>query len=171
MSMIYPFHSKVEDKLLLIYDRAEKIWQTTFDFPRVSYARLGKVAGRAKFKSNEIILNPDYFIENETEMIESTVPHEAAHLIAYKIDPIFGKDHGPRWRSVMVWLGQRPDRCHCMDSTIARVRQTKQFLYKCEQCGEIVKMGLNRHRKMMAGTRRYIHSRCNGKLISQNQMA
>lgn len=85
-----------------------------------------------------IRLNPVLCFENVEHFIEQTVGHEAAHLITGVVfgrtkqveDPQTGKmvtkkirSHGAEWRSVMVKLGLKPDRCHTYDCSSIEVKK------------------------------------------------
>ena len=85
-----------------------------------------------------IRLNPVLCFENVEHFIVQTVGHEAAHLITGVVfgrtkqveDPKTGKlvtkkirGHGAEWRSVMVKLGLKPDRCHTYDCSSIEIKK------------------------------------------------
>jgi hypothetical protein len=71
--------------------------------------RTNKIVGRAWFTKGLIQLNPvwlaagDYDEEVKEKLLNHTIPHEIAHIIAYRK----WKDtkHGPFWKATMVKLG------------------------------------------------------------------
>jgi len=93
-----------------------------------------------------------------SEQKENTVKHETCHLITFhkfgKVEP-----HGDRWKSVMLECGQKPDRCH-------KVQTAKKTIeVKCVACSKIHLMGLIRSRKMKIGAAVYVCRDCGGKLV------
>ena len=78
--------------------------------PEISFDLRGMAAGQANYRENKIRLNRELLKKHEIDFIEQTVPHEYAHLVAYRK---FGKrirPHGKEWRSVMLALGAEPHR-------------------------------------------------------------
>lgn len=64
--------------------------------------RLTSTAGRAWLESGKIEYSA-YFLEEYTQdMFENTIPHELAHIIAYRM---YGeKNHGKAWKLVALAL-------------------------------------------------------------------
>lgn len=113
-------------------------------FPKVGYRLTGTSAGRAHYITWEVEFNAALLTENVDEFIETTVPHEIAHLITDLVYPeahsrAYGKKrspHGAEWRSVMRTLGvANPQRCHTFD--VASVSNRKpRTEYLCVACGK-----------------------------------
>lgn len=122
----------IEDCVKAVYAKAEKLWQRGFPLPSVFMQNHGTTAGKAWYRENRITLNPGLFNENEKEFFERTIPHEAAHLIAWQI---YGKDlesaHGWQWKEVMWRLGYKATRCHSYATESVR-RKTISDLRKVE---------------------------------------
>lgn len=159
------YKRKTEDKVIAVYSKAQEIWGSIFDLPKVVYDRIGMTAGRAYPSENLIKLNPDYYLKNAEDMIETTVPHEIAHLIARMIDPINGGGHGRVWKVTMMHLGLKPERCHNYDTAPARLRSATKYIYACEKCGTEMELGSCRHKRIQAEGKRYFHKSDRGLLV------
>jgi hypothetical protein len=46
------------------------------------------------------------------ERFRDTLFHELAHAVCYWLHGEEADSHGPKWKAVMVQLGQKPERCH-----------------------------------------------------------
>ena len=88
------------------------------------------------------------------EQKQNTVKHEACHLITWHL---YGKveSHGKEWASTMRYAGQKPDRCH----SVQTAKKTIDVI--CSGCKQVIKMGLIRARKMKRGERNYRCRKCN----------
>ena len=117
---------------------AHKVWQvleelneeynTEFDFPRIEWVVCGTTAGRAWLGQWRIQLNEQLCKENTEDFMSDTIPHEVAHLVAYKV---FGDDgHGDGWRSVMRALGLNPSRCHDYDTRNVQGKRSRSAMYR-----------------------------------------
>lgn len=127
----------------------------------------GRSAGQAKCKSfwgktsdfvvrfNRDMINGNGF----DHIINDTVPHELAHIIAYFTGTDFG--HGKAWKKLCIALGGSGERCHNEEVTPARVMQ--EFLYNTT-CGRVVKVSKIRHNRIQNENRVYSLSN-GGKII------
>lgn len=129
--------------------------------PRVVYEKRGRTAGTANYTTNTIDLNLPMLERHADEMINDTLPHEYAHLLSYRIHgTATGRGHGPAWKSVMVALGQAPERCHSMDTEgLEGVKNKNKYVYRC-RCGKAITVGPVIHRNVQRG--RQYRSRCCG---------
>ena len=156
---------------------AEKHYGITIRMPTIHFAKRGTVAGTANYGKwmlnfNEVLLN-----ENFDTFIETTVPHELAHLVDHQVNGSLHnmldcrgrrmkrQPHGINWQNVMRVLGAEPNRCHNYDVSNARARkpQTRTLHnYQCTGCKSILTMGATRHNNMQAGKVKYSHKSCKG---------
>lgn len=118
-----------------------------FEMPTIRYDLKGTTAGTAHSGKWEINLNSILVIENVDAMIDHTVPHEVAHLVAFKMYGRHIKPHGQEWQDVMRRFAKQPHRCHQYDTTNARVRCKSRFKYNCA-CTEGVVVGPIIHRRV-----------------------
>lgn len=114
-----------------------KVWQVLedlneeynadFDFPKIEWTVIGTTAGRAWLTQWRIQLNEQLCKENVEDFIQTTIPHEVAHLVAYKV---FGDDgHGNGWKSVMRALSLDPERCHDYDTRHVEGKRGRESMY------------------------------------------
>lgn len=121
---------RIEDKILETYLLAQKQFNKSFDLCKLSIENLGsRVRGLAYSGQNLIKINSVYLNESAEHcegVINTTVPHEIAHLITDNLFPNAKQAHGPEWKSVMIKLGLPPVRCHSMAIPSAR-----PFVWEC----------------------------------------
>ena len=129
--------------------------------PDISFDLRGMAAGQANCRENRIRLNRELLEKYTTDFIEQTVPHEFAHLVAYRK---FGgriKPHGKEWRSVMIALGSEPRRTH--NYRVSPARRCRRFLYQCNCAGKDYQLTSIRHNRIKKGIR-YFCPKCKGEL-------
>lgn len=87
-------------RLMGCLNQAEAYFKQTFPIPTVHYNVRGQKAGVAYLQQNEIRLNPILLQENPEYFLKQVIPHELAHLLAFRL---FGrvKPHGQEWRGIM----------------------------------------------------------------------
>ena len=108
---------RVEEIFLGHYNRA---WERARVFwPQVNPVPLrwdlhGSCAGRAWYSADSRIqLNRAYCVAEAKEMIQDTIPHEIAHIVAWQLWRARG--HGVEWKSVFqVLTGKQANRLHSM---------------------------------------------------------
>lgn len=158
-AMELPPDDAVEQKVQsTIYTLQEKLgdpYNITIKAPTVTYDLKGTTAGMAVFdrltKTGNIrINNALLYTDHYEDMIQDTVPHEVAHIVARQV---YGniKPHGKEWQYVMALLGLSATRCHDYDVTHSRTHI--KFTYTC-RCGPIHKVGSALHTKMQSGRHR-----------------
>lgn len=125
--MISPrLQTLAEDKILATLEKAQRVFNQSFEIPDVSFKDMGRVAGKAIYP-NKIILGITLFEQNLERFLARTVPHEVAHLVTHKLFPKAKQAHGPEWRMVMAKLGVVDNsRCHSYDiSAVSNKRQSR----------------------------------------------
>ena len=150
-------HKRIEDKILDVLLRAQEIYKQSFDVPQLVYKQMGRTAGKAWFSAWKIEINPDFLNNGHlSDMINVTVPHELAHLISRKVYGDLGAGHGRFWKSVMIRLGLRPDRCHDYSLEGVKTRRTKRTqTATCPTCGEQLMITPYRVRQIQNGAKVY----------------
>ena len=153
-------HKRIEDKILDVLLLAQSIYKQPFDIPTLEYRQMGRMAGRAWFLAWKIEINPDFLKNGHLEeMINQTLPHELAHLISQKVyGRIIGGGHGRVWKSVMIRLGLRPDRCHDYSLEGVKTRRKAKFAAKCPTCGEQFDITAKRVEQIRAGLKIFHNS-------------
>lgn len=170
---------KIHDKLTACIALAEVAYKTTIPLPRVIYTKRGSTSGEAILQDWTINLNPALLMRNVETFLETTVPHEFAHLIVHQLWPqahlrTRGENgkwtkrdfHGSYWQSVMHALGANPKRCHSYDVTGVANRRPR-YQYKCAHCGASLSVSIVKHNRLKENPRAYRHGRCGslGRLI------
>lgn len=142
---------RAEEKVIQVYLIAEKIFHRNFTLPKVIFRDMGRTAGRAHYHENKITLSPTLLKENTEIFLNTTIPHEIAHLITFQVFGVTG--HGPVWKRVMMSLGVKEiKRCHSYDtSSVGQKRQ--KFVYVCS-CNKFL-FGVARHRKVQNDSAQY----------------
>jgi SprT protein len=154
LSLMQAVNAKVSECLA----KAELKYGKSFPFPTVRYTLTGVVAGRAYYYQHKIDLNATLLAENQQDFINRTVPHEVAHLIAYRVYGDKIRPHGKEWASVMQTFGLEASRCHSYDVT--RSRRGKSYTYKCK-C-KTHQLSSIRHKRVCQGLAQYVCNKCNG---------
>jgi len=138
-----------------VYEIAERVYQTSFVRPFVSFRLKGRRAGVAYPLRNEIKLNKDLLLQNQEKFILDTPGHEAAHLLARALHGPFIKSHGPEWQRVMITIGQEPIRCHNFEVIT-------DYKYVCN-CSTY-HLSKTRHNRYLSGKAFYHCKKCNSRL-------
>jgi predicted SprT family Zn-dependent metalloprotease len=77
-------------------------------------------AANADFK---IEVNMILFRDNIKDILNTTIPHEIAHLVQHNMFDRRGaytQSHGAEWQEIMKRFGKDPFKCHNMDVTKAK---------------------------------------------------
>lgn len=149
-------HSKSAETITL----AETLYQQSFANPCIDFSLTGVVAGRAYYHDWTVRLNRKLLERHPDHMINVTVPHEIAHLVARKVYGPRIKAHGKEWQSVMRDFGLKPDVCHSMDTSDLRRTKRGSEWYECAGCGRKYSLGIKRARQMQATGNTYVSCRC-----------
>lgn len=128
---------------------AHKIWGyqlRDWKTPTLSFDLRGTAAGRAWLQRNHIQINEILFKENKEDFFKRTIPHEVAHLVAFRV--FCEKGHGKDWKFVMTRFGCDPSRCHSYDVSNSKISKTvKRYIYSCS-CTPEAKLTKGFHEKM-----------------------
>ncbi len=96
--------------------KARKIWGDRIGaMPKLEMnARLTSTGGRAFLEAGKCDFSC-YLLGNNTEYFKkNTIPHELAHIVAYRL---YGdKGHGQDWKNVAFMLYGDNNRCHTMQT-------------------------------------------------------
>lgn len=125
--------------------------------PEVAWDLRGQAAGQANGRQNFIRFNRELAERYPDEFVAQTVPHELAHLVAFKK---FGgriRPHGREWQAVMIALGAEPRRTHRFEVT--PVRKLKRFAYQCHCPDSEYQLTAIRHNRIQRG-HMYVCKRC-----------
>lgn len=127
--------AKVEAKVKECLAKAEAKYGRKFEMPEIRYDVKNTDGGLAYHQLWLIRLNLILCFENEKHFIDTTVPHEVAHLIARAVynDKVLAetgkkmRPHGKEWKEVMGLFELAPKVTHSYDVTsIARKPRRKR---------------------------------------------
>jgi len=130
--------------------------------PTIEYNLKGATAGYAYRHKNLIRLNLELLHNQPDDFIERTVPHEIAHLAAFKYWPEHSP-HGAAWQLVMERvLGLPATRCHSYDLSTLSTNRT--VTYDCA-CAEGCTVGPTVHKRIQNNTHFYKCKKCKLSLV------
>ncbi len=147
-------------------DKANSLYSKELEYPRIRFDKRGATGGTANSIKWELNFNAGLMDDNLAEYINQVAPHEVAHLVVYAL---VGTErsrsgrrisHGRNFKRVMRAFGCDTSTTHNMDTSKVKQarRQSKQFEYACNGCGEHINMGAIRHKKQQAGLADYLHA-------------
>jgi len=103
---------KVSVIAMEVRDSLDKHGLSPFKF-EVQVTRLQtRCGGKAKYRSNTILLNSDYLREFGDEFLSDTLPHEIVHLYVGRYYGWGVQPHGREFKSLMRKLGADPSAYH-----------------------------------------------------------
>ncbi len=117
-------------------------------FSKGTAAGLAYHNGRVEF--NEVLMG------RHPEEFDSTIIHEVAHIVTFKVFPNAKQNHGPEFKRVMKMLGaENPTSYHSYDvSGLKRYNVVKRFEYVCE-AGCVHSLSVRRHNSIVNDGKRY----------------
>ncbi|MCO3749276.1 hypothetical protein FA132_28750 [Pseudomonas aeruginosa] len=128
---------------------AEAHFGRPFLLTSISFNLKGGAAGKVEITDRHTSFKIRYnrvLLESHPEhLLEQTVPHEVAHLVAFQQYGPGIKPHGAEWQSVMSDVFKvKPERCHSMPMSAATGRP---FIYRCS-CRSEIPLTLKMHEKL-----------------------
>jgi SprT protein len=151
------------DKLKELRVKTRELFEVKID-PTISYDLRGQSAGQANYRHNVIRLNRELLEKYTTDFIDQTVPHEFAHLVAYRVYGSRIKPHGKEWKSVVLALGAEPVRTHSYE--VSTTRRLKRFCYQCDCPSSLYEITSVRHNRILRG-HMYLCKKCGSSLRYQ----
>lgn len=146
--MITEFTSHVEECLKRAFDKYGV--KLSPDCVKIQFNLKGKTSAQACMKGlteYRLRFNREAIEKHWDEMVNKTIPHEVAHLIAWMCPQLRASGHNKVWKRICVELGGTGRRCHNYDLTPAR--KTKKYLYNVN--GAEYKVGSRVHNKIQMG--------------------
>jgi len=124
-----------------------------FDLKGTSAGQVRTLDGLAyRIRYNSLLLE-----RNPQDFLAATVPHEAAHLVAFHLFGPKVRPHGREWRAIMRLFDAEPRRCHNYDLEGLVTRRLRRYGYRCG-C-RYHSLTSIRHNRIRAG-RTYLCRRC-----------
>lgn len=152
---------RLRSQVLNCYATAEQYYLKSFKRPEVLINLRGRSAGIAELQANRLRFNAVLLAENEQAFLTEVVPHEVAHLLAWKLYGRTIRPHGGEWQQIMQQVFQlTPSRTHSFDVK----RSAKMgYLYSCACKDKEHALTLKKHNWIVGG-RRYICLKCKSHL-------
>lgn len=137
-------------------DHAGRLFAVPITQPQVRCDLRGRTAGLTIYPRKHdhheptiIRLNAELLERHPREMLEQTIPHEVAHVVANHLYGPRIRPHGPEWRSIMQAFGVTPDVRHNMHAE--PTRRLRRHHYLCG-CPDGVELTAIRHNRAQRGT-------------------
>ena len=145
--------------------RAEAHFKQRFARPVISLQLSGKNAGMAHITQNKLRFNEGIYRLQPEGFVAQTVPHEVAHLVAYRVFGLGIKPHGSEWLYVMRQVFQQPANCTHTFILPSSSKPKKRYLYQCA-CATNAQHLLTgqRHALITQKNYRYFCRRCRAEL-------
>lgn len=157
---------RLQAAVLQRYAQAEQYYLKSFPRPEIRTDLRGRSAGMAVLQANCLRFNRVLLQENEASFLQEVVPHEVAHLLAWKLHGRNIRPHGPEWQQIMQQVfGLEPRRTHVFD---VRRSARQDYVYTCACPGREHPLTLRRHNKIRQG-QAYICVRCSARLCFLRQ--
>lgn len=146
--------------------KAEQYFNKNFPQPELDLSLRGRCAGQAYLQTWKVRFNLGLLKENYEAFMQEVVPHELAHLIAFREFGSRIRPHGKEWRWVMEHVLGVPARTtHQFDVT----QTAKQnYLYRCACPERTHALTIRRHNKILRGTN-YLCKSCNSILVFNDE--
>ena len=115
--------------------------------PEIGFYSKGAVAGKAYYSAHKVEYNEILAKENGKDFM-TTVVHEIAHLVTYKVFPNAKQAHGPEFKHVMKSLGHDPRTYHSYDTSSVKRKVTKtRYIYTCSCENKTHELTRQKHEK------------------------
>lgn len=139
-------------RTLELLAQAARYYHTSMPDPVILFDLRGQAAGQARTRAGSapvIRYNAALLAAHSEDFIARTVPHEVAHLVAFRLHGRRIRPHGPEWRSVMALFGAVAERCHTYDVSGLAARRLQRYAYRCAcRSHELTSI---RHNRIRAG--------------------
>lgn len=135
-----------------LLNRAERRYRRPMPNPEIHFDLRGRSAGmmcHIPGRPPKLRFNLQLLAENRDGFLETTVPHEVAHLVVRELFGAAARPHGREWKAVMAFFGVEANRCHDYDVSGSQTRRLERFLYQCD-CRQHQLTSI-RHRRVLGG--------------------
>ncbi len=130
-------HQQAEAAIRQAEKRARNFYAIDLPVAAIDFSLRGRCAGQASVDRNGetcLRINLLLLAENLDDFLNTTIPHEVAHLVVNwqaRKNRQRPRPHGKEWQAVMLQCyGLEAHRCHSYQTTPARV-VPRAFLYTC----------------------------------------
>lgn len=102
--------------------------------PMIRFDLRGKTAGQVRSTDGHACLiryNNSLLARHPKEFLARTVPHETAHVVAFRLFGPRVQPHGQEWQAIMTLFGASAERCHSYDVEGLQTRRLRRYSYRC----------------------------------------
>jgi SprT protein len=113
---------------------ASRHFGTKLAEPSIRFDLRGKTAGQVRSTDGRVCTiryNAHLLERHPKEFLARTVPHETAHVVAFRLFGSRVPPHGREWQAIMSLFGAPPERCHSYDVEGLQTRQLRRYEYRC----------------------------------------
>ncbi len=154
--------AKIQLRVNEVLDLARKKFGVKLQVKPTSYKLKGRAAAQAMCQYHtgskrwvfELRINREAYHMRPEEMLQSTIPHEIAHMVCHENGT--DKGHGAIWQRTDIALGGDGSRTH--DMKLTPIRKRKQFVYVNEDGDEVV-FRQGRHSNLQLGKHLYYQTK------------
>lgn len=141
--------------------RANAFFNLRFKTPEILFDLKGRAAGMFRVKAGleQIRYNPYIFAKYFEDNLITTIPHEVAHFVCWKMYlPKRVAPHGREWQQMMAVFDAEASRTCNYDLTGIPTRKQKQYHYQCS-CTRY-NFTARRHNRVEQGKGMYFCRKC-----------
>lgn len=147
-------------------NKANAYFNKAYPLPVITYRKKGSVAGSAFLGRWEIQLNTLMLAQYQHTFIQEVIPHELAHLIAFKQFGNKISPHGKEWQWLMTMVFNcTPKRTH--NFTVPTTNTHARFTYSC-LCQDHA-LSTVRHNRIQHQQTTYFCKKCRGPLVANKK--
>jgi len=121
-------------RTLVLLDQAARHFGITAPPVEIRFDLRGRGAGQVRRQAGAVWTvryNPLLLERHGEDFLTHTLPHEVAHVMAFRLHGAGIAPHGSEWRELMRFFGATPTRCHDYDVSDLGVRTLNRFHYRC----------------------------------------
>jgi SprT protein len=114
--------------------RAERRFGVAIAPAQIRFDLRGRAAGQFRSRDGrhcELRFNGELMLRHGERFLDRTVPHETAHLVAFRLHGPRVRPHGTEWQDIMRLFGAAPERCHDYDVGGLQTRRLRRYPYQC----------------------------------------
>lgn len=159
-----PVQAEMALRFSLVYwmAKVEAYFGTTYPVPELDLSLRGKCAGQAYLQQWKLRFNLGLMAANYPDFMLNVVPHELAHLVAFREFGPRIKPHGREWQGVMTQVLGVPAKTTHQYDVSATAKQ--DYLYRCGCPDRVHGLTIRRHNRIARGTR-YLCKACGEVLV------
>ena len=135
---------------------AQQIYDVDFGRVTITFDLKGQSMGEAsakphptKGRSYFLRFNKEAMQKDWDQMVESTIPHEVAHLVAFADPSLKARQHNRAWKLISISLGDRERGASHHTMTLSPGRRILRYVY--EVSGNQLSLSAQQHRNIQKG--------------------